>query len=129
MEKKSISECVGISDDLIIMKACSLAMKARTSQSQPFLLEKPIISSYAIFAFTGSWSIDNWYSQNSFGVSKIDLNLFPSLRSIGNDETAFVNESFLKHFMIILTNSQLREKVKKDHLIIFLYFSFRNYNC
>ncbi|OVA14328.1 Lipase [Macleaya cordata] len=110
MERRSVSESVGMSD-VITTKACSLAKAARTSSS--FFLVKNPNSSSAIFAFPGSWSIDHWYSQSSFGASKIDTTLFPSLRSIGNNETAIVNGSFLQQFTEILRISKLREKVNK----------------
>ena len=59
-----------------------------------------------IFCFPGSGAVRDWYSQKNFGETKIDLGLFPSLRSIGIDEQALVNEAFQKKFQEILSAKQ-----------------------
>ena len=86
----------------LIQKACSLAVKAHKKSSQKsYILEKINIggSSYVIFSFPGYWSEKDWYDGEPFGETKINLELFPSLRSIGIDEHAKVNKAFLQRFV------------------------------
>ncbi|PIA62308.1 hypothetical protein AQUCO_00200359v1 [Aquilegia coerulea] len=111
MERRNLGEKLGLQDDLII-KACSLSMNAHNSVTSTFLLDKTHSSSHAVFAFPGSWSIENWFSCKPFGSSDINRSLFPSLRSVGNAETAVVNESFLRQFETILRASNLQEEVR-----------------
>lgn len=100
--------------DEVIKKACSIAMKAHKSpERQLYLVEKNRGSSDVIFSFPGSWSISDWFSRNPFGEKKIDPHppQFASLRSIGNDQVATVNEAFLIRFQAILP--QLQNEVGK----------------
>ncbi|KAF8378349.1 hypothetical protein HHK36_029688 [Tetracentron sinense] len=112
MERRKLGESVGIRDDLI-QKACSIAMAAHNSPATTFLLDKPHNSSHAIFAFAGSWSVDDWFAHKSFGDSNINLSLFPSLRSIGNDQTAVINRAFLRQFETVLRTSPLSYEVTR----------------
>lgn len=84
-----------------INKACLLAMKAHKSPEKPYLLDKSSKTD-VIFSFAGTWSVEDWFTTNPFGERKIDRDQFPSLRSIGIDEVATVNEAFLNRFLTIL---------------------------
>lgn len=80
-------------------------------------------SSHAFFSFPGSWSLDGCYSgDKAFGEKEINLQLFPSMKSIGNyDEAkeprarefaiAFVNQAFLHKFEHILQSSQVENQL------------------
>ncbi|OIV89867.1 hypothetical protein TanjilG_23132 [Lupinus angustifolius] len=105
---------IGLKEE-VIKKACSLAFKAHKSPEKSYVSEKIRISSESnlFISFPGSWDQNNWFSKKPFGESKIDLNLFPSLRSVGNDEAALVNEAFLLKFKNILDNSSLKFEVNK----------------
>ncbi|XP_020235415.1 protein EDS1L [Cajanus cajan] len=95
-----------------IEKACVVSLKAHKSPDKPYLVEK-ISRSEVIICFPGSDAVRDWYSQTNFGQTKINLDLFPPLRSIGNDEPALVNEAFLKRFQAILLKPALPAEVKK----------------
>lgn len=97
----SLGDNIGLKDESIIKKACSLAVKAHKSTKEHYLLEKFRTSSeaYVIISFPGSWVETDWFvAGKSFGETKVDLQLLPSLRSVGNDEAALVNEAFLYRF-------------------------------
>ncbi|KAF7838386.1 protein EDS1-like [Senna tora] len=111
MAVERLGDSIGIREELI-KKATSLAFKAHKSPEKPYLLEK-IRSSELIITFSGSWTIPDWFSDNNFGETPINLTLFPSLRSIGNDEPALVNKAFLLRFETILNNSSLKSDVNK----------------
>ncbi|XP_061373481.1 protein EDS1L-like [Gastrolobium bilobum] len=111
----SIGDKIGLKEELI-KKACSFAFKAhKLPQDKYYLLEKIRTSSEAnlIISFSGSWDAADWFVSKPFGETKIDLELFPSLRSIGNDEPALVNEAFLKRFNLILGKSSIKSEVNK----------------
>ena len=97
----------------LIQKACSLAVKAHSKSSQKsYILEKTRGSSYVIFSFPGYWSENDWYDGEPFGETKINLDLFPSLKSIGVDEHAKVNKAFLQRFVDkISRNRDFRNEV------------------
>ena len=97
----------------LIQKACSLAVKAHSKSSQKsYIREKTGGSSYVIFSFPGYWSENDWYDGEPFGETKINLDLFPSLRSIGIDEHAKVNKAFLQRFVDkISRNRDFRNEV------------------
>ena len=105
----------------LIQKACSLAVKAHSKSSQKsYILEKTGGSSYVIFSFPGYWSENDWYDGEPFGETKINLDLFPSLRSIGIDEHAKVNKAFLQRFVDkISRNRDFRNEV---HFALSLFF-------
>lgn len=105
-----------------IEKAYAGSVKAHKSPNKPFLVEKIIKDSVVVtICFPGSGSAKDWYSNTNFGETKIDLTLFPSLRSIGNDEAALVNEAFLKRFLDILAKSSLKDEVLLSPLLNFLF--------
>ncbi|XP_035542456.1 protein EDS1B-like [Juglans regia] len=103
-------------DEELIMKTCSSAMNAHKFPGNPFTFEKIRASSDTytsfIFSFAGSWSISDWQlAQKPFGETQIKTELFPSLRSIGNDEFAMVNQAFQQRFEErILGTSDFRAK-------------------
>lgn len=82
-----------------INKALALFLKAHRSPEKPYLVEKIRGSpSKVIFIFPCCGSVKDWYSETPFGESPINLTHFPSLKSVGNDEAALVNKSFLQRF-------------------------------
>ncbi|XP_059641580.1 protein EDS1-like [Cornus florida] len=108
-----LEEEIGVSDELI-KKACTLSKKAHTSSKNPFVSEKIRSSSEIVFGFSGSWSVPDWFTENGFfGAIKVDRLKFPSLRSIGTDEVASVNDAFMGRFEKILATSSLKDEVEK----------------
>ncbi|KAM3704094.1 hypothetical protein ACJW31_04G149400 [Castanea mollissima] len=99
----------------IVNKACSLAVGAHNFADEPYILENIRGSpDLVIFGFPGNWSVNDWYAGESFGEIKINLELFPSLRSVGIDEHAKVNKAFLQRFDDkVLRNSDFQKKVQK----------------
>ncbi|KAK7411515.1 hypothetical protein VNO78_02949 [Psophocarpus tetragonolobus] len=102
----------------VIEKAFSGSLKAHKLSDKPYLIEKINRNDPAevIFYFPGSGAVRDWYSQpqKNFGETTIDLDLFRSLRSIGSDEAASVNEAFLKRFKEILSaKPSLADEVEK----------------
>ncbi|CAJ1975214.1 unnamed protein product [Sphenostylis stenocarpa] len=100
----------------VIEKAYAASWKAHKSPDRPYLVEKISRNeaSEVIICFPGSDAVKDWYSQRNFGETKIDLRLFPSLRSIGNDEPALVNEAFSKRFQdILLARPSLADKIEE----------------
>ncbi|KAA8540880.1 hypothetical protein F0562_024982 [Nyssa sinensis] len=112
-----LGENIGMREELI-KKASSLAMKAHRSPGKPFLSEKSRGSPEIIIAFPGSWSVGDWFSGRSFGETKVD-NLFPSVRSIGNDEVGLANEAFIRRFKEILRSLENEVKKAERRQIIF----------
>ncbi|KAJ7956300.1 Enhanced disease susceptibility 1 [Quillaja saponaria] len=112
MAGTTLEETTGMKKELI-KKICYLALKALKLTGKPYHVEKTICSSETIISFQGSWSVNDWFARNPFGETKVDLQLFPSLRSIGNDEAALVNEAFLNKFKQILGGSALGNVVQK----------------
>lgn len=114
--RRSLVESMEIKAETI-KKALELSMKAHkfcgTRSSDQYLRQEICSSCEIVFAFPGSWSVNDWFSCNPFGEIKIDLALFPSLRSIGNQETALVNEAFFRKFIAILETSRLAIEVRK----------------
>ncbi|KAH9684530.1 protein eds1-related [Citrus sinensis] len=113
MASERLGEVISMKEE-VIKKACSIAMKAHElPEKQLYLVEKNGGSSDVIFGFPGSWSISDWFSGSPFGEKKIDPHppQFASLRSIGNDQVATVNEAFLTRFQAILP--QLQNEVGK----------------
>lgn len=93
----SLGDNIGLKDESIIKKACSLAFKAHKATKEHYKLEKE--KDYVIISFPGSWIETDWFVVGkSFGETKVDLQLLPSLKSVGNDEAALVNEAFLNRF-------------------------------
>ncbi|KAF8390328.1 hypothetical protein HHK36_024853 [Tetracentron sinense] len=112
MERKKLGESVEMREDLI-KKACSVAMAAHNLPATTFLPDKPHNSSHIIFAFPGSWSVDDWFAHTPFGDSKINRIRFPSLKSISTDEIATINGAFLRQFETVLSLSSLSGEVEK----------------
>ncbi|KAJ1387121.1 Fungal lipase-like domain [Sesbania bispinosa] len=105
-----LGDNIGLKEELI-KKACAFAFKAHKSPREHYICERK--SEAYIFSFPGSWVDTDWFASKPFGETKIDLDLFPSLRSVGNDEPALVNEAFLKRFDRILKNSPFKSEVSK----------------
>ncbi|XP_065876616.1 protein EDS1B-like [Euphorbia lathyris] len=111
MEGVRLGDCIGIRED-VINKVCSIAIKAhKASGKQLYLSEKIRSSSQVVFSFPGSWSVTDWYSNTPFGEVKVDNQLFPSLKYIGLDETASVNEAFQHRFKQLWLNQHFRKEV------------------
>ncbi|KAK7354110.1 hypothetical protein VNO80_19568 [Phaseolus coccineus] len=112
----SLGDNIGLKED-VIKRVCGLAFKAHKHKSQEklYFYEKVQISSgtYHVFSFSGSWDATEWFVNKPFGGTKIDINLFPSLRSIGNDEAALVNEGFAKRFDHIFKTTPFKSEVNK----------------
>ncbi|KAK7411510.1 hypothetical protein VNO78_02944 [Psophocarpus tetragonolobus] len=114
----SLGDNMGLRED-VIKRVCGLAFKANNNKLQDklYFYEKVQVSSgtYHVFSFTGSWDPAEWFVNKPFGGTKIDLALFPSLRSIGNDEPALLNEGFLKRFDHLLkTNYKERTNFRTE---------------
>ncbi|KAH9719997.1 protein eds1-related [Citrus sinensis] len=113
MASERLGEVISMKEE-VIKNACSIAMKAhKLPEKQLYLVEKNRGSSDVIFSFPGSWTISDWFSRSPFGEKMIDPHppQFASLRSIGNDQVATVNEAFLTRFQAILP--QLQSEVVK----------------
>ncbi|XVF12169.1 hypothetical protein REPUB_Repub08aG0091200 [Reevesia pubescens] len=121
MDSLTLGEIRGFREELI-KKTCSISMTAHNSPEKLYLVDKSRTSSDVFFSFPGSWSVGHWYTRPPFGEIKIDRSelLSPkghdkvatSLRSIGRDELATVNEGFLRRLEMILANS-LQSEVEK----------------
>ncbi|KAJ0105582.1 hypothetical protein Patl1_17949 [Pistacia atlantica] len=109
----------GLREELI-NKACSLAMKAYKYPEKLYLHDKSSKTD-VIFSFAGTWSVNEWFTQNPFGKKEINRDQFPSLRSICNDEVATVNEAFLNRFLTILPHllKEVRKAVAENKQIVF----------
>ncbi|PQP97042.1 protein EDS1L [Prunus yedoensis var. nudiflora] len=85
MACESLGGMLNISEELI-KTSCCLSLKVQNFPDKLFHAEKfPASSSHAFFSFPGSSSVDGWYSgDKAFGEKEINLQLFPSMKSIGN---------------------------------------------
>lgn len=104
---------LGLKEELI-KKTLALSFKAHKSPKKYYLLDKKNRNSLEadlIISFPGSWAATGWYVGRSYGATNINHTLFPSLKSIGNDEAALVNEAFQQRFESILGNSSLKHEV------------------
>ncbi|XAR50123.1 Carboxylesterase, partial [Bertholletia excelsa] len=90
---------------------CSVTESSRASSGKLYLLEKS--RGEVIFGFPGSWSAGEWFSGDPFGEIKVNQQLFPSLKSIGTDEVATVNQAFLRRFEALLRTPSFEAEVKK----------------
>ncbi|KAJ4974405.1 hypothetical protein NE237_007579 [Protea cynaroides] len=106
----------------LVKKAFSVAMAVQSKGNRTYQSEKH--SSYSIFAFHGSGTVEDWYSGTSFGETSIGLRkFFPSLKTIGNDEIALVNGKFFQQFQDLLTQEvlkeefQLSDETRLEHLL------------
>lgn len=104
-----------------IDKSFDASLKAHKKPERHYLLEKN--PSEVIISFPASGAFKDWYSKTTFGETEIDLKLFRSLKSIGNNEAAKVNQFFLQRFKDILAKSSLEDEVdramKKKKQIVF----------
>ncbi|KAM1397880.1 hypothetical protein ACFX2I_015407 [Malus domestica] len=126
MGSERLGEMLSISEELI-KKSCYLSFQAHKFPDDLFRVEKFAAgSSDVVFSFPGSWSVESWASvESAFGDKKIQLSLFPSMKSVGYydeaagpDEhqdfaTASFNQAFLQKFEHLLQNSQLKNKVQE----------------
>ncbi|KAL8465254.1 hypothetical protein ACS0TY_034674 [Phlomoides rotata] len=110
-----LGENIGVREE-IIQKACKLSMKAHEKAPvKPYIHEKIRGSNDVVFAFPGSWSVDDWYiGKNSFGEIKVDVARFSCMKSIGYEDIGLVNEAFSRRFHQLLTQSSLANEVEKD---------------
>ncbi|KAH7865228.1 hypothetical protein Vadar_003894 [Vaccinium darrowii] len=106
-----LGETTGIREELA-KKACSFSFKAHRT-GKLYHCEKSRGSSEAVFCFPGSWSVEDWFSGRPFGKTEANPKLFPSLRSIGNDKVAVVNEAFFRRFEAILRTTSFANEVEK----------------
>lgn len=107
--------------DELIKRACSTAMKAHRSAGKYYLQDKIRGSPEVVFGFAGSWSANDLFRDDSYGETNISRQLFPSMRSIGNDETAKVNKAFAERFEDILQTlkNEVEKNIKKGKQIAF----------
>jgi enhanced disease susceptibility 1 protein len=99
----------------VIMKACSMAMKAHKSPEKQYLSEGiHSSSSEVVFSFAGSLSVNDWFAGSAFGEMKVDLQFFPSLKYVGLDQTGRVNEAFFKRFEAVLANPRFKVEVTQS---------------
>ncbi|MED6136531.1 hypothetical protein PIB30_056863 [Stylosanthes scabra] len=98
----------------LVEKAISMAWKAHRTPEKHFILEKNRKGEpqQVFISFPASGSAKDWYSQKPFGEVPIDLDLFPSLKTIGHNEPAKVNEAFQTRFQAILSKSSFETEVK-----------------
>ncbi|XP_038878938.1 protein EDS1L-like [Benincasa hispida] len=116
MAHSRLEDATGLKEDLIA-NAWSAAIKAHKHPEKPFLLDKT--RDFSVISFAGSWSPDAWFSSSdsSFGETKIDSRLFPSVRSIGVDDYAVVNSAFFQRFEGIL--GKLKEVLRGNKPVVF----------
>ncbi|PIN04906.1 Carboxylesterase [Handroanthus impetiginosus] len=113
MMRGRLGENLGLKEE-IIQKACRLSMKAHEkSPAKPYIHEKTRGSTEVFFAFCGSWRVGDWCSTKPFGEVKVNRSRFPSMKSVGNEEIALVNEAFSRRFDEILSRSSLATEVEK----------------
>jgi hypothetical protein len=110
-----------------IEKSLAASLKVHKTPEKYFLLEKNSRSNpkEVIISFPASGAFKDWFSETTFGETKIDLKLFPSLRSIGNNnEPALVNKVFLQRFQDLLEKSSLKIEVfiTYIHLYLTMYY-------
>jgi enhanced disease susceptibility 1 protein len=118
---------IGLNEE-VIKKTCSLSFKAHKSPNQPYISENFKTSSelteYLVISFPGSWVETDWFVRKPFGETKIDLAQFPLLKSVGNDETALVNEAFLNRFDRLLKFSSIISEVCNPVIFHLLHLSY-----
>lgn len=119
MTHSKLEDATGLKEDLIA-DAWAAAIKAH-KHSKPFLVDKT--RDFSIISFAGSWSSEAWFSasDSSFGETKIDTRLFPSVRSIGVDDYAVVNSAFFQKFEGIL--GKLKEVLCPNFAPIYSFLS------
>ncbi|XP_047970350.1 protein EDS1B-like [Salvia hispanica] len=111
MVEGRLGERLGLRED-VIQRACRLSLKAH-DKGKPYLHEKTRGSTDVFLAFPGSWCVDDWYTRDPFGEVKVDVSMFPCIRSVGNEEIGLVNEAFARRFEALLNRSSLATEVEK----------------
>lgn len=110
-----VGDKIGLNEE-VVKKACSLSFKAHKSPKEPYFSETFKTSSesaaYLVISFPGSWVEADWFVAKPFGETKIDLAHFPLLKSVGNDETALVNQAFLNRFDRLFKFSSIISEVR-----------------
>ncbi|KAG7021481.1 Protein EDS1L, partial [Cucurbita argyrosperma subsp. argyrosperma] len=103
----------------LIGSAWTAAVKAHKHAEKPFLLETSS-RDFSIISFPGSWSAEGWFSgsDSCFGETKINTQLFPSIRSIGVNDYALVNSAFLHRFEAIL-GKLIKEVMRVSKAVVF----------
>lgn len=123
MMEGRVGEKIGVRED-VIQKACKLSMKAHDKAPvKPYVHEKIRGSNDVVFAFPGSWSVDDWYTpgKSCFGEIKVDVSRFPCMKSIGYEEIGVVNHAFTRRFDELITRSSLANEVL---LLVYMLFNF-----
>lgn len=92
-------EGLGIPENLI-KRACNASTEAHKRPGKHYSRGKLRGSPDVVYAFAGSWSMNDFFKNKSFGEKNINLEMFRSMRSIGNNETAKVNAAFAERFEI-----------------------------
>lgn len=112
-----LEEVVGLKPDTIT-RACALAFRSHLSKSNRPYLVTPDNDGRVTISFSAAWSVADFYSipAATFGLAKINHNLFPSLKSVGLDESANVNQAFQTRFKVLLDRYDLHREVF-SHLI------------
>ncbi|KVH98741.1 Lipase, class 3, partial [Cynara cardunculus var. scolymus] len=107
MMEGSVGDRSGINESVII-KACFLAVKSH--KSAVGYIKETGTDETVIFAFSGSWSVQDFYTSKPFGETKIDVSLFPSIKSIGNNELAMIYHGFFCRFQSVLQNPSFQNE-------------------
>ncbi|KAK7317216.1 hypothetical protein RJT34_01256 [Clitoria ternatea] len=108
-----LGDKLGLKEE-VIKKARDVAFEAHVSNNNKYHVSQwTLTEAYLFISFPGSWDATEWFDNKIFGESKIDLDLLPPLRSVGNDEPALVNQGFLQIFHDIFKNSQIKSEVNK----------------
>ncbi|KAJ8753485.1 hypothetical protein K2173_022726 [Erythroxylum novogranatense] len=105
---------IGVGEE-VIRKACKIAMKTHKSPEKQYLSEKLRNSSAVVFSFPArNWLVNEWFQGSPFGTTKVDvdLDLFSSLKYIGLNEKATVNDAFLRRFKAVLDNPKFINEVE-----------------
>jgi len=112
-----VGDNIGLNEE-VIKKTCSLSFKAHNSTNEPYITEvfktTSELTEYFVISFPGSWVETDWFVRKSFGETKIDLAKFPLLKSVGNDETALVNQAFFNRFERLLKLSSFVAEVCRN---------------
>lgn len=122
-----LGDNIGLNEE-VIKKTCSLSFKAQNTSKELYISEKFSSTSselvYLLISFPSSWVETDWFVRKPFGETKIDLARFPSLKSVGNDEPALVNEAFLNRFHRLLKFTSIISEVCMCHTIFYVLFVF-----
>ena len=120
----------------LILKACSLIVEIHyKSLENVYILEKSRDSLDAIFSFPGYWSINYWYDGDSFGETKINLELFPSLEVQASMNMPRSTKPFCKEFFCqnlkweaIRTTSLITSRNFLEEMCLALVFTYEAFH-